>query len=239
MTIIIGPGITIGGGIGVDGGVGASPGGGGGGGGSPVDLGTTFEWTSNTFFDAWSSQTATDSDLAITGPPGITGYNTNNLVWQPFYAHVSVELTVAGSKWGFVPYQGGTNTISLRGAFSSADDTFGSFNADSVISTGTTVNYTADVLNQRPINTRFTVPAKRYFLLGLVSGPFYRTFKSLAANRTAQVGGSPIVTGINHFYWGGWPTGPTTGIPTQLGGSATFTKVDGYVPVLSFKFTTA
>jgi hypothetical protein len=230
--MIIGPGITITGGIGVNGSVG------GGGGSSPVDLGTTFEWTSNTYFDAWTSQTATDSDLSITGLPGLSGYNTNNLIWQPFYAHVAIQLTVAGNKWGYVPYQGGTNSVGLRGAFSSVDDTFGSFNADAVVATTLSNNYTADVLNQRAVTNLFSVPAKRYFLLGMVGGPFYRIFKSLAANRTAQVSGSSIVTGINHFYWGAWPSGPTTGIPTQLGGSATFTKVDGYVPVLSFKFTT-
>lgn len=207
---------------------------------SVVDLGTQFAWTSGDFFDSWSSQTATDSDLAITGGPGTTsaGYNTNNLCWQVFYAHVSVELTVASNKWGFVPYQGGTNGISLRQSVSSVDDTLGSFAADGVISTSTTITYTADTLNQRPINTKLTVPAKRYFLLGLVNGPFYRMFKSLASNRTATISGSPVVTVLNRFYWGAWTSGPTSGIPTQLGGSATFTLVTGYVPVLSFKFTT-
>ena len=205
---------------------------------SVVDLGTTFSWVSGDFFDSWSNQTATDSDLPITGAPGISGYNTNNLCWQVFYAHQSVELTVASNKWGFVPYLGGTNNISLRASVSTTNDTLGSFAADSVVSTSGSVTYTADVLNQRAINTKLTVPANRYFLLGLVSGPFYRTFKLLANNRTATVGGSPVVTVLNRFYWGGWPTGPTSGIPTQLGGLSTFTLVTGYVPVLSFKFTT-
>jgi len=205
-----------------------------------VDLGSTFNWTSETYFDSWTSQTATDSDLAITGGPGLFGggYNTNQLVWQLFYAHQAIQLTVASNKWGFVPYQGGSNTISLRASSSTANDTLGSFSADSVISTAGSVNYTADVLNERSINTLFSVSANRYFLLGMVGGPFYRIFKSLASNRTALVGVNPIVTVFNKFYWGRWNDGPTTGIPTQLGGSATFTEVSGYVPVLSFKFTT-
>jgi len=226
--MIIGPGITIGSGVTINQGVASSP----------VDIGTTVAWSSNTYFNAWSSQTATDSDLPISGLPGLSGYNTNNLIWQPFYAHVAVQLTVAGNKWGYVPYQSGTNSVGLRGAISNIDDIFSNFNADSVIATTTSNSYTADVLNERAITTLFSVPARRYFLLGMVGGPFYRMFKTLAVNRTAQVGGTSIVTGINHFYWGAWPSGPTTGIPTQLGGSATFTKVDGYVPVLSFKFTT-
>jgi len=205
-----------------------------------VSLGSTFEWTSGTYFDSWTSQTATDSDLAITGGPGLFGggYNTNQLVWQLFYAHQAIQLTVASNKWGFVPYQGGSNSIGLRGSSSTVNDTLGSFAVDSVVSTTGSVNYTADVLNERAVNTLFSVSASRYFLLGMVGGPFYRMFKSLATNRTALINGNPVVTVFNKFYWGRWNDGPTTGIPTQLGGSATFTEVTGYVPVLSFKFTT-
>jgi hypothetical protein len=207
---------------------------------SSVSLGTSVSWTSDTYFDSWSSQTATDSDLAITGGPNLTGtgYNTNQLVWQLFYAHQAVQLTVASNKWGFVPYLGGTNTISLRASISTVNDTLGNFAADTVVSTAGSVSYTADVLNQRAINTLFSVSANKYFLLGMVGGPFYRMFKTLSSNRTATVGGNPVVTVINKFYWGRWTDGPTTGIPTQLGGAATFTEVTGYVPVLSFKFTT-
>lgn len=207
---------------------------------SPVDLGTTFDWSSNTYFNSWTSQTATDSDLAITGGPGQTGagYNTNQLIWQVFYAHQSIELTVASNKWGFVPYQGGTNSIGLRSSVSTVNDTLGSFASDSFISNTASGSYTADILNERAINTKLTVPASRYFLLGMVGGPFYRMFKSLAGNRTATVSGSSVVTVLNRFYWGRWVDGPTTGIPTQLGGAATFTEVLNYIPVLSFKFTT-
>jgi len=205
-----------------------------------VSLGSTFAWTSDTYFDSWTSQTATDSDLAITGGPNLvgSGYNTNQLVWQLFYAHQAVQLTVASNKWGFVPYSGGTNNIALRGAISSVNNTLGSFASDTTISNSTSVNYIADTLNQRPINTLFSVPEKRYFLLGLVDGPFYRMFKTLSTNRTATVSGDPVVTVLNKFYWGRWTDGPTSGIPTQLGGASTFTEVNGYVPVLSFKFTT-
>lgn len=207
-----------------------------------LDLGSTFEWTSNTYFNSWTSQTAASSDLAITGGPNLTGtgYNTNQLVWQVFYAHTAVTLTVASNKWGYVPYSSGTNTIGLRGSISTVNDTLGSFAADSFISnSSSSPSYTGGTLNERAINTLFSVPANRYFLLGLVGGPFYRIFKNLATNRTATISGSPIVTVLNKFYWGRWTDGPTTGIPTQLGGSSTFTEVTANVPLLSFKFTTA
>ena len=99
-----------------------------------VDIGTTVAWSSDTYFDSWTSQTATDSDLPISGGPSTTGsgYNTNQLVWQLFYAHQSIELTASSNKWGFVPYASGTNSISLRSSISTVDNTLGSFDADIV-----------------------------------------------------------------------------------------------------------
>ena len=76
----------------------------------------------------------------------------------------------------------------------------------------------------------------RYFLIGVVGGPFYRTEKLLAANRTAWISGTPYVTVFNTYYRGAWPTGPTSGIPTDLGGAATFTKFTDRVGVTSIKF---
>jgi len=199
-----------------------------------------FEWSSGSYLDSWTSQTATSSDLATSGGPGLTsaGYSTNNLVWQLFFAHVSVELTVASNKWGYVAFSGGSNSVGLRGTISTEDNTLGSFAADSNIATITSDTYGTGTLKERSITTAFTVPANRYFMLGVVGGPFYRIFKSLYYPRVAQISGSSAISVINKFYWGRWNDGPTTGIPTQLGGSATFTEVTNAVPVTSFKFTT-
>ena len=226
--MIIGPGITIGGGIYVD----SQIGGGGGGGNSPVDVGTQVAWSSNTYFDSWTSQ----SGVTTTDAGSL---DTNNLVWQMFYAHVALTLrSSSGTRYGINPRLNGTNTISCRAAISSVANTIGSFAADTQYGTGSGA-YTSGVLREFAFTSTLNIPADRYFLLGIVSGPFYRCFKTLAANRTATIGGSNIVTVFNKFWHGAWPSGPTTGIPTQLGGAATFTEISGYMPVTSFKFETA
>ncbi len=194
-----------------------------------LSLGTEVSWTSGTYFDSWTQQSGvTTTDIA--------SYNTNNLVWQLFYAHKSVRISTGTNRVGIVPYQGGTNTITLRAAVSSTNNTTGSFTGEAQYGT-TSGSYTAGALREFGTTTTLTIPANRYFILGITSGPFYRTFKTLAANRTAVANGEAVVTVINKFWWPGWPSGPTTGIPTQLGGATSgYTERSGFVPVTSFKF---
>lgn len=204
-----------------------------------LSLGDEITWSSNTYWDTWSSQTSATSDLAFTGGPNSvnTGYGSNNLAWCLFYAHKSIRLSAdSTNRWGYVANNSGSNTVSLRYSESSSNNTVGSFGADSIISTAGPNSYTGGALFQRTITTTTTIPANRYFLLGINGGPFRKQFRSLANNRTAVVNGEAVVTTLNKFYWGGWTTGPTSGIPSQLGGAATFTEVTGYVPLMSFKF---
>lgn len=206
-----------------------------------TDFGSEVSWTNDTYFDTWTSQTSATSDLPTTGLPGSNnqGWRSNNLLWVPFYAHQALTLAAdATNRWGYVSLVTGTNSVALRYAVSTQDNTLGSFAADAIAATAVTNSYTAATLFQRTITTAVSVPANRYFLLGIVGGPFSKVFKELSTNRTAYTGGSPVVTVLNRFYWGGWTTGPTTGIPTQLGGDTTFTEKLDYVPLLSFKFGT-
>lgn len=208
---------------------------------SNLELGSQVSWSSNTYFDTWTSQTSATSDLGFTGGPNTvnTGYGSNNLAWCLFYAHKSVRLSADSvNRWGYVPFTTNSNSVSLRYAVSTVNNTVGSFASDTEISAGVLNNYTAAALFQRTIGTTTTIPANRYFLLGLSGGPFRKTFRSLGSNRTAVVNNEAVVSVLNKFYWGGWTTGPTTGIPTQLGGAATFTEVSGYVPLFSFRFVT-
>jgi hypothetical protein len=194
-----------------------------------LTLGTEVAWTSGTYFDSWTSRSGvTTTDIA--------SYDTNNLVWQLFYAHKAIRISVGSNRVGINPRLNGTNTITLRAAVSSANNTIGSFTGEnSYGSTGG--SYQSGVLREFATTTLLSIPANRYFLLGIVNGPFYRTFKTLATNRTAVVSNEAVVTVVNKFWWPGWPSGPTTGIPTQLGGStAGYTERSGFVPVTSFKF---
>lgn len=234
MPISIGGGIRFGGGISIDGGGAVVS-------GDPnLSLGTEFSWTSGTYFDTWTSQTSATSDLGFTGGPNTvnTGYGSNNLAWCLFYAHKSVRLAAdAVNRWGYVPNNTGSNSVSLRYSASGTNNTQSNFDADTLNATAASNSYTGGALFQRTITSVITVPANRYFLLGINGGPFRKQYRSLASNRTAVENNEAVVTVLNKFYWGGWVTGPTSGIPTQLGGSATFTEVSGYVPLMSFKFT--
>jgi hypothetical protein len=218
MPIEIGPGIVIGSGVTIDSVI-AGP-----------DQGTTVPWTSGTYFNSWTSQSGvTTSDLA---------YNTNNLVWQLLYAWQAITIPVLNPAWGIATTANGSNTSNLRYSLSSVDATIGSFGADAQIGTNNLGSYTAGGFFEGRVTSSRSIPANRYFLLGITGGPFYRSFRTLAANRTATISGNPVFTVINRFWWPGWPTGPTTGVPTQLGGSTSgYTEQSGYMPVTSFIFT--
>ena len=219
MPIEIGPGIAIGPGITIAS-VPAGP-----------DQGTTVPWTSGTYFNSWTSQSGvTTSDIA--------SYNTNNLVWQLLYAWQAITIPVLNPAWGIATTANGSNASNLRYSLSSVDDTIGSFGADAQIGANVLGSYTAGGFFEGRVTSSRSISANRYFLLGITGGPFYRSFKTLAANRTATIGGNPVFTVINRFWWPGWPTGPTTGVPTQLGGSTSgYTEQSGYMPVTSFIFT--
>ena len=194
-----------------------------------LSLGTTVAWSSGTYFDSWTQRDGvTTTDIA--------NYNTNNLVWQLFYAHKAIRISIGTQRFGINAYQSGSNTISPRAAVSSTTNTIGSFTGEAQYGS-LTGSYTGGVLRELAFTSNLNIPANRYFLLGVTSGPFYRTFKTLAENRTAVTNNEAVVTVVNKFWWPGWPSGATSGIPTQLGGSAGgYTERTGFVPVTSFKF---
>lgn len=194
---------------------------------TPFDYGTTVTWTDNTYFDSFTSQS---------GVTTTDGTDTNNLCWQLYYAHQALTIPAdAVNRLGINTWRSGSNVINWRYAISTVDETLGSFAADAQFA-NQSFSYTAGGFNEQAADSSVTIPANRYFLIGVVGGPYYRATKLLASNRTAYIGGTPYVTVFNTFYQSGWPSGPTTGIPTDLGGSATFTKHTDRVSVTSIKF---
>lgn len=203
------------------------------------DRGTDVPWTNLSYFNSWTSQSGvTTSDFPTANTAGLSSsYNTNNLVWQLMYAWQAITIPVLSLGWGVATTVSGTNSSNLRYSLSSVNYTIGSFGADTLIGVNTSSSYTAGGFFNGQVSSARSIPANRYFLLGITAGPFYRSFKALAANRTATISGNPVVTVINKFWWPGWPSGATSGIPTQLGGSAGgYTEQTGYVPVTSFIF---
>lgn len=215
MSIVVGGGIEIGPGVSI-----TSPA------ADPFN-GTVVAWSDDTYFDSYTSQS---------GVTTTDGTNTNNLCWQLYYAHQALTIPADGvNRVGINTYLNGSNTITWRVSISTVNDTLGSFAADTQFATQS-FSYTAGGFNQQPADTAVSIPASRYFLIGVVSGPFYRSTKLLANSRTAWLNGIPYVTVFNTFYQGGWPSGPTSGIPTDLGGAASFTKFTDRVSVTSVKF---
>jgi hypothetical protein len=204
---------------------------------SPIDgayaaapsAGTGAVWTNGSYFDAYSSRSGvTTSDLSP----------TNDLVWQLYYANAPLTITAdANTRVGFNTYQSGSNSWSYRIAISTVDDTLGSFGAETQFATGGTT-YTAGGFNANAVFTTVTIPARRYFIIGVHTGAYYRTFKTSLTNRSAQISGLTYVTAINTIYYAPHSNSVFSGIPTALGGSSTaFTTYTGYVAMYSIAFT--
>ena len=197
---------------------------------SVVSIGTAVSWTSDTYFDSWTSQSGQTTSALLP---------TNNLCWQIYYAHKAVSISAGPTKIGLNTYVNGVNSWQYYASVGSVSDSSGSFPTESQFAaTSGNIGYTAGGFSQLTAASTVTIPANRFFLIGLTSGPYYRTFKTLAANRTAQISGVSYVTAINRVFYGPHSTGPTSGIPTQLGGARSgYTEYNGYVPLISVKFT--
>lgn len=185
-------------------------------------------WTNDTYFDMYTSQSGvTTSDKT----------DTNNLIWQMYYSNAPLSIPADSAlRVGLNTYANGVNSWTWRIAISTVNDTIGSFGTDTQFASGN-YNYFTGGFYQNAVTTAVTIPANRYFLIGVTGGPYYRSYKALGANRSAQVGGATYVTAINTMYYSTHGTGPTSGIPIELGGStAGFTTYTGFVPVISIRF---
>ena len=191
-------------------------------------VGTIVSYTLGSYFDAYTSQS---------GVTTTDGINTNNGCWQLYYAFRQITINTGASQIGLNTYNSGSNSWSWFISVSSINDTIGSFPNITTIANSTSFTYAAGGFNQHTIATGVTIPANRYFLIGNTGGPFYRTIKSLASSRTAQVSGTNYFTVVNRVCLGNWPTGGTTTVPTQFGGSGTgYTEYSSHVHVHSVKF---
>lgn len=200
-----------------------------------LTLGIQAAWTSNTYFYSANAQT-------VQSGSGISDhtYDTNNMLWQVFYAHRQIRLPVESNRWGVLSRQGGTNSFDLYVAVSSEDNTLGKFNSNVDVLIGDNIgnqNYTGNVLFQSAITTQVTIPANRYFLLGVTGGPFYKNYRRTANNITAVNNSNAIVTAVNKAYVATWPSGPTRGIPRQLGGNVSnYLEFNSNIYYSAFKF---
>jgi hypothetical protein len=173
--------------------------------------GTLISYTTGTFFNAFTSQSGVTTTDA---------FNTNNGCWQLYYSHSAVTIS-NGNNIGLNSNASGSNTWSWSVAISNSNNTIGDWGSVSAITATQSFSYTAGGFNESTLTQSVTIPANRYFLILNNGGPFYRTVKTLESNRTAQIEGSNYVTVCNKVALGDWPSGGTTVIPSQFGGSGT------------------
>jgi len=173
--------------------------------------GTIVPYTALTYFNAFTSQSGVTTTDA---------FNSNNGCWQLYYSHSAITIS-NGRNVGLNSYANGSNTWAWFVAISNSNNTIGNWGSVSAITTSTSFGYSAGGFNISPLTQSVTIPANRYFLIMNNGGPFYRTIKTLASNRTAQIGGLNYVTVCNKVALGNWPTGGTTIIPSQFGGAGT------------------
>ena len=194
---------------------------------STPSVGTLVSWTDDTFFDTYSS----GSGVTTTDLP-----DTNSLTWQMFYSYAPLRLSVDTNRLGVNTWRSGSNTWKWRVAISSADDTIGSWGTETDFATGS-ASYTAGGVTQNAITTQVNIPSNRYFLIGIYNGPYYKSYKQLNANRTAQISGVNYFTSISNIYHAAHGSGVLSGIPSAIGGnSSSFTTYANYSLVSTIKF---
>jgi hypothetical protein len=190
--------------------------------------GTEVDFTLNTLFDAYSSRSGVTSTDA---------FNTNNGCWQLYYAHENITIKSGTNTIGLNTYNSGSNTWTWYYAVSNSTDTIGDWGSVQTLASSKSYNYTTGNLSLTNITGDVVIPAGKYFLIANSGGPFYRTIKSLSENRTAMVSSIPYLTSINQVCLGNWPTGGTTSIPSQFGGTGiNYTLYNGYSHVHSVTF---
>ena len=191
--------------------------------------GTEVAFTLNTLFDAYSSRDGITSTDA---------FNTNNGCWQLYYTHQEINITSGTNNIGLNPHTSGSNGWTWYYAVSNSINTIGDWGSVNALTSLRSGSYVGGVLSTTNITANVTIPANTYFLIANNGGPFYRTIKAMGDNRTAMVSSSPYVTAINKVALGNWPTGGTTVVPSQFGGSGTgYTFYDGYSHVHSVTFS--
>lgn len=190
--------------------------------------GNGIAWTDDTYFDSYSSRSGlSNSDFAW----------TSSLVWQLYYSWAPLSIPADGvMRLGFAAASSASDTVSFKISISTVDDTLGSFGPETTIGSRN-ITYSQGGFSEQQATTAVNIPAKRWFLIGIYNGPYYRSIKPLSLPRTAQINGVNYIT-VNPgvFYAPNTPV-VTSGIPTLVGGSSSAFTVDfSYVQVMSIKF---
>ena len=138
-----------------------------------------------------------------------------------YYSHSAVTINQGSNRIGLNTYLLGSNSWTWYLTISNSSNTIGDWGSVSAITNSQSFSYATGGFNQSNITQTVTIPANRYFLISNNGGPFYRTIKTLASNRTAQIAGTNYITICNKVALGNNIGGGTTTVPAQFGGSGT------------------
>lgn len=188
-----------------------------------------ISWTNDTFFDNWTSQS------------GVTLSNndpTNDFCWQLYFSHQALTVSADGqNRLGLNTYLNGNNSWTWWLSLSTVDNTLGSFSSPQQATNNVNFTYATGGFNSSPMSTTLTIPANRYFLIGISTGPYYKTFRTLLKPRTAVIGSTPYLTVLRTVYYATHNSG-LLGIPSQLGGPTNgYLEFTDRVMVSSIRFT--
>lgn len=203
----------------------------------PGFAGTAVTWSSNSYFDSYASRSGVVTTDAS---------DTNNMVWQLYYAHQAISIPAdAVNRLGINTRLSGSNSWTWWFTASTNRNDISSFSTPVQIGSKG-VSYSGGGFNESVATSTVNIAANTYFMIGVSGGPYYRSVMS-SANRTATSNGTDVVTSMNTVFLGPWPYGTSRGIPVALGGSTAdynysatpgqeYLQYDGYQSVISVKF---
>lgn len=197
----------------------------------PDTSGTTeVTWTDNTYFDFYSVQTSSTTDILA---------GVQNRVYQLCFAHQQVTLpadavnrlgvgtystqVASPKRWWFA--QGIADNIQRM-----ASPTMVALTSDGTSNFSSSPGAFVEV----PMGSAYTIPANRWFIVGHSIIPF-RAVRSQASPRTAVISGTYYVTAFPTLFEYGSQS--ENRVPLQMGGfGRPFRIWTGYTHVMSMKF---
>ena len=188
--------------------------------GGNIDISVGY-WISNlnTIYNISSGLAGFAYSLNTVAPGGGIG-----VTWMLFYANEDITFTETQTVVNNTGSSGWTIIVSTASVPNSLDF---STSIPSSIGTDDSSYNAGDILTT--FLTTTTIPAGYYFLLAYNGGPYFRVYNPSTSNYEFDLGGSAKVTMINQVWANDDPS--DSNIPSQLGGSGTFTEYDNTINI--------
>ena len=187
---------------------------------------TDVAWTDDTFFNFYSSQTSSTTDILA---------SNQNQTYVLCYAHREIRLLAdVINRAGVGTYSTQTSSPKIHRIIIANGPNSLRFPQSNTGIASYSASSSSNAFVQGVVSDSQTIPANTYFLIGIRQIAFAAN-RSLAASRSATQGGNRVFTVFPTIYRMSAQTEPRT--PVLFGGFAVpYQILDGYVPVLSYRF---